>query len=289
MTITDVMLYTQIMPQRKEWCNLNKEELQEVFNDTNKNPIAGHPTGFPELDQQTKGLVNGSLILIGARPGMGKTSLALDIAQGFTQHTGKTPVYFSFADGSKLIAARLLQKKGVLTCRELYTSETAEQATQLCVDYLKSAPIRVYDEPHLTVSQMKEIGRNTKDLGLIVVDYFRLIRRRDGNWSTDISALNEISLDLKAMAKELDVPVICITLLPRIIDYRNDKRPILEDLRSQGTIINDSDLILFLYRDSYYNPSSPTGMTTECIIAKNRYGNLATVLLEFDPDHAKFT
>ena len=101
-------------------------------------------------------------------------------------------------------------KKGVLTCWELHSAETAEQATQLCVD-------------------------------------------------------------LKAMAKELNIPVICITQLPRNIDYRNDKRPILEDLRSQGAIINDSDLILFLYRDSYYNPSSPTGMTTECIIAKNRY------------------
>ncbi len=268
---------------------MNKEELQEMFNDTNKNPIAGHPTGFPELDRQTKGLVNGSLILIGARPGMGKTSLALDIAQGFAQHTGKTPVYFSFDEASKRIAARLLQKKGVLTCRELYTSEAAEQATQLCVDYLKSAPIRVCDEPHLTVSQMKEICRNTKDLGLIVVDYLQLVSRRDSSWSIDISALNEISMDLKAMAKELNIPVICITQHPRNIDYRNDKRPILEDLRSKGAIINDSDLILFLYRDSYYNPSSPTGMTTECIIAKNRYWNLATVLLDFDPDHAKYT
>ena len=289
MAITDVMLYTQMILQRKDWYSLNKEELQGVFNNTNKNPIAGHPTGFPELDRQTNGLVNGSLILIGARPGMGKTSLALDIAQGFAQHTGKTPVYFSFADGSKLIAARLLQKQGVLTCRELYTSETAAQAAQLCVDYLKSAPIRVCDAPHLTVSQMKEIGRNTKDLGLIVVDYLQLISRRDSSWSIDISALNEISMDLKLMAKELNVPVICTTQLPRNIDYRNDKRPILEDLRSQGSIINDSDLILFLYRDSYYNPSSPTGMTTECIIAKNRYGNLETVLLDFDPNHVKFT
>lgn len=102
-----------------------------------------------------------------------------------------------------------------------------------------------------------------------VMLYTQMILQR--NQSTDISALNELSLDLKAMAKELDVSVICITQLPRNIDYRNDKRPILEDLRSQGAIINDSDLILFLYRDSYYNPSSPTGMTTECIIAKNRY------------------
>ena len=136
---------------------------------------------------------------------------------------------------------------------------------------------------------MKEICRNTKDLGLIVVDYLQLVSRRDSSWSIDISALNEISMDLKAMAKELNIPVICITQHPRNIDYRNDKRPNLEDLRSQGAIINDSDLVLFLYRDSYYNPSSPTGMTTECIIAKNRYGNLATVLLDFNPEHAKFT
>lgn len=241
-----------------------------------------------EIDHLINLLRNGSLTLIAARPHMGKTCLTLDIVEAFTACTGKVPVYFSLEAGKEQIAVRLLQKKGMLTYQQLYTVEAKEYAKQLCVDYLKESPIKIYDDPYITVEQMKEICKNTMTLGLIVVDYLQLVCRKDGTLSTDISALSEISLELKTLAKELNVPVICTAHLPRSVDFRKDKHPILRDLCSQGAIVNDSDLIIFLYRDSRYDPESPFGMTTECIVAKNRYGDLSTMLLAFDSNRYAF-
>lgn len=260
---------------------LNSEEGKEYL---------GLSSGFSALDNITTGLNRTDLILLAARPAMGKTSFALNIASDVAVRQNKKVVVFSLEMSKEQLVSRMLSSQAMVHGTLLRTGKlTSDDWVKLAMatQILSKAPIYIDDTPGITIGQMKAKLRRVKDVGLVVIDYLQLMssgRRIDNR----VQEVSEITRGLKILAKELNVPVITLSQLSRSTEARSDHRPMLSDLRESGSIEQDADLVLFLYRDAYYNPENGEENTAECIVAKNRHGETDSVKLGWDGEHTRF-
>ena len=265
------------------------EELAESGND-----IPGLSTGLHDLDKKINGLNNSDLLLIAARPGMGKTSMALNVALSVAKSTNKTVAFFSLEMSREQLAMRLLSNESFVDNQKLVTGKLTEEdwnKLSIASSALSQTDIRVDDNPAITVAEMNAKCRRLDNLGLVVIDYLQLMTAAAPGKSGEnrVTVVSEISRALKIMAKELNVPVICLSQLSRANESRTDKRPMLSDLRESGAIEQDADEVMFLYREDYYNKDTPEQNVAECIVAKNRHGETGTVKLQWLPQYTTFS
>ena len=255
--------------------------------------IPGLSTGLRDLDQKINGLNKSDLVLIAARPGMGKTSIALNIALSVAKSSKKTVVIFSLEMSQDQLASRLLSNESFVDSQLLMTGKLSEEEwgkLGLAAYALSQTDIRVDDNPSITVTEMIAKCRRLDNLALVIIDYLQLMTSATGKVSDNrVTAVSEISRSLKIMAKELNIPVICLSQLNRSNESRADKHPMLSDLRESGSIEQDADEVLFLYRDDYYNPDTEEKNVAECIVAKNRHGETGTVKLQWLPQFTTFS
>lgn len=278
-----------------------KDELQDAYERIAKlhqgeGGLRGVPTGFTEIDNMLSGLQKSDLVIIGARPSLGKTSLALDIARHAAAKE-KIPVgIFSLEMSREQIVDRLIASEAQIPLWELRTGKLKEdeefELIQQALDQLSQAPIFIEDTPSPTILQMRSMARRLQaehGLGLIVVDYLQLIQPRMHSDNL-VQQVTEFSRGLKAMARELNVPVLALSQLSREVDKRDNKRPRLSDLRESGAIEQDADVVMFIYRKDrdLNNPNSDDHNTAEINIAKHRNGPTGTVKLKFNPEKASF-
>lgn len=267
------------------------DKLQKLSSEDSEK-YRGLPTGFRELDSITTGLNASDLLIIAARPGMGKTSFALNIAANVAKKTNKDVAVFSLEMSKEQLAMRLLSSEARVVSNSLRTGELSGddwERIAINAESLSKAPLYIDDTSGITVAEIKAKTRRLKNLGLIVIDYLQLMsstRRTDNR----VQEVSEITRSLKIMAKELNVPVITLSQLARGPEARTDKRPMLSDLRESGSIEQDADLVLFLFRDDYYTKEeSKEPNIAECIIAKNRHGETRTVKLSWDGKFTRFS
>ena len=265
-------------------------------NDDSVKPVA---TGIGDLDRVITGLNRSDLILLAARPGMGKTSFALNIARNVSVIGKKTVAFFSLEMTTEQLASRLLSSEALVGGTKLRTGRLSPDEWERLIgagDILKNAQMYLDDTPGITVPEMKSKLRRLKRIDLVVIDYLQLMStgRRDGNRVQEIS---ELTRNLKILAKEINVPVICLSQLSRASEQRQDHRPQLSDLRDSGSIEQDADIVLFLYREGYYDreKGAETAQAAvdqnsgECIVAKNRHGETTTVKLHWQGEFMRFT
>ena len=256
--------------------------------------IPGLATGLPDLDQTILGLNAGELILIAARPGMGKTSLALNIALHVGKTSGKTVAVFSLEMAREQLTTRLLAGEGLVDSQKLLTGKlSADEWRRVgaAATTISATDIRIDDNPSLSVADMNAQCRRVPNLDLVVIDYLQLMTSAGGKGYSGENrqqAVSDISRMLKIMAKELQVPVLCLSQLSRANEKREDKRPMLSDLRESGAIEQDADIVMFLYRDDYYKEDSEKRNIAECIVAKNRHGETGKVELRWMPEYTTF-
>ncbi len=257
-----------------------------------KEKYVGARTGFTLLDNITSGLNKSDLIIIAARPGMGKTSFAMNIATNVARREGaKTVVTFNLEMSKEQLASRILSTEALIESSSLRNGRIkSEEWVRLATSaaYLSTFPLLIDDTASMTVQQMKAKLRRVKDLGLVIIDYLQLMESTSKS-DNRVTVISEITRQLKVMAKELDVPVILLSQLSRAVESRTDKRPMLSDLRESGSIEQDADIVLFLYRDAYYNKESTRQNISECIVAKNRHGEVGTVELIWDGQFTRFS
>ena len=255
----------------------------------------GLSTGLMDLDRKINGLNKSDLILIAARPGMGKTSLALNVALNAAKKSGKTIAFFSLEMSREQLGMRLMSNESFVDNQKLVTGRLSEDEWAkigLASSALSQTDIRVDDNPTITVAEINAKCRRLDNLALVVVDYLQLMTssgERSSSNENRQQIVSDISRALKIMAKELNVPVICLSQLSRANEARQDKRPMLSDLRESGAIEQDADIVLFLYRDDYYHEDSPEKNVAECIVAKNRHGETGTVRLQWLPQFTTFS
>ncbi|WP_440221618.1 replicative DNA helicase [Dokdonella sp. MW10] len=259
----------------------------------NRGQVTGIPTGFTDLDDLTTGLQPSDLVILAARPAMGKTSFALNIAENAAMRTKKAVAVFSMEMSASQLAFRLISSLGMINQQHLRTGELAEEEwprVTNAITLLSEAKIFIDDTPALSPGELRARSRRLKrehDLGLIVIDYLQLMQV-PGNKENRATEISEISRGLKALAKELNVPVIALSQLNRSLEQRTDKKPVMSDLRESGAIEQDADVIMFIYRDEYYNPDSPEKGVAEIIIGKQRSGPTGSVRLAFMGQYTKF-
>jgi len=258
-----------------------------------ENAFPGISTGLKDLDRKINGLNKSDLILIAARPGMGKTSIALNIALHAAKHTDKAIVFFSLEMSREQLGMRLISNESFVDNQKLVTGKLSDDEWNrigIASSALSQTDIRVDDNPSLSVAEMNAKCRRIDNLGLVVIDYLQLMTSAGNGRQSEnrVNVVSDISRALKIMAKELNVPVICLSQLSRANESRADKRPILSDLRESGAIEQDADEVLFLYRDDYYNENSEEKNVAECIVAKNRHGETGTVELQWLPQYTTF-
>ena len=258
--------------------------------------VPGLSTGLPDLDAVISGLNKSDLLLLAARPGMGKTSLALNILLYAGKHSGKACVFFSLEMSREQLAMRLLSNESFVDNKVLTTGKLSDsdwEKVALATTALNHTNILIDDNPSLSVADMNAKCRRVENLGLVVIDYLQLMTSAGGkqNYSGESrqQVVSDISRALKIMAKELNVPVICLSQLSRANENRENKRPRLSDLRESGAIEQDADIVMFIYRDDYYNQDTENHNLAECIVAKNRHGELATVPLQWLPEFTTFS
>ena len=256
--------------------------------------IPGLSTGIRDLDRKINGLNNSDLLLIAARPAMGKTAFALNIGLNVAKKYSKTVAIFNLEMSREQLTMRLLSGESFVDSQKLMTGRLSEEEwgkLALASAALSQTDIRVDDNPSITVAEMNAKCRRLDNLGLVIIDYLQLMTSsgygRGGE--NRVTVVSEISRALKIMAKELNVPVICLSQLSRANESRQDKRPMLSDLRESGAIEQDADEVLFLYRDEYYNEDTEEKNVAECIVAKNRHGETGTVRLQWLPQYTTFT
>ncbi|ADQ46621.1 replicative DNA helicase [Caldicellulosiruptor kronotskyensis 2002] len=276
-----------------------KEILIETYNKIEelylrKSHIIGVPTGFAEFDRMTAGLQPSDLILIAARPAMGKTSFALNIVQHAALRAGVPVAIFSLEMSKEQLVTRMICSEAMIDSHKLRTGNLEDEEWKKfakALALLSNAPIYIDDTPAITVSEMRAKCRRLKlkekGLGLVMVDYLQLMTAR-GRFESKQQEIAEISRSLKALARELNVPVLALSQLSRAPETRADHRPILSDLRESGAIEQDADIVAFLYRDEYYNPDTDKKHIAELIIAKHRNGPTGTIELLFLDKHTKF-
>ena len=256
--------------------------------------IPGLSTGLKDLDRAISGLNKSDLILLAARPGMGKTSMALNILLDAGKKSGQTVAFFSLEMSREQLALRLISSECFVDNKKLVTGKLTEQDWEnvaMAADSLNHSSILIDDDSSVTVADINAKCRRVDNLGLVVIDYLQLMqsaggKQRSGDNRQQI--VSDISRSLKIMAKELNVPVLCLSQLSRANESRTDKRPMLSDLRESGAIEQDADIVLFLYREGYYNKDTENPNLAECIIAKNRHGETGTVELQWMPEFTTF-
>ena len=255
----------------------------------------GLSTGLSAVDRKINGLNKSDLLLLAARPGMGKTSMALNVALSAAKASGKTVAIFSLEMSKEQLVTRLLANEGLIKNTRLATGNLREsdwEKIAQAASVLNQTNIRIDDNPLLTVADMNAKCRRLENLGLVVIDYLQLMTSAGGKGYSGENrqqAVADISRMLKIMAKELQVPVLCLSQLSRANEKREDKRPMLSDLRESGAIEQDADIVMFLYRDDYYNEDSEKRNIAECIVAKNRHGETGKVELRWMPDYTAFS
>ena len=255
--------------------------------------IPGLSTGLRDLDVKINGLNKSDLLLLAARPAMGKTAFALNLCLNVAKKYKQTVAMFSLEMSREPLAMRLLSIESFVDGQKMATGKlTEEEWTKLCMasTALSQTDIRVDDNPAITVAEMNAKCRRLDNLGLVIIDYLQLMNGSGYGKGGDsrVNVVSEISRSLKIMAKELNVPVICLSQLSRGPESRTDKRPMLSDLRESGAIEQDADEVLFLYRDEYYNENSEDKGIAECIVSKNRHGEVGTVKLQWIPQYQTF-
>ncbi len=258
----------------------------------NQGELTGIPTGFPDLDRMTSGLQRSDLIILAARPSMGKTAFALNLAQNVAIHAGETVAIFNMEMPAIQMVQRMLSAEGNIDAQVFRTGNLDEEDWEkltMAIGTLAEVPIFIDDTPGLTVFDIRAKLRRLQaehGLGLVVIDYLQLIRGRGGE--SRQQEISEISRSLKLLARELDVPVIALSQLSRAVEQRQDKRPMLSDLRESGSIEQDADIVAFLYRDDYYDEESERKNIMELIIGKHRNGPVGKVELLFLKNYNKF-
>ena len=260
-----------------------------------KREVGGLPSGFAHVDRKIHGLNKSDLILLAARPGVGKSSFALNIALNVAKQTQKTVAVFSLEMSKEQLLVRLMASEGLIPLNTLATGRLSStdwgKLTQ-AARVLRRTDIRIDDNPMLTAADMNAKCRRLDNLGLVVIDYLQLMSSAGGRsyaGENRQQAVSDISRMLKIMAKELDVPVVCLSQLSRANEKREDKRPMLSDLRDSGAIEQDADIVMFLYREDYYKEDTENRNIAECIVAKNRHGETGKIALRWTPEYTTFS
>ena len=265
------------------------EHLQEITGE-DKDKHQSARSGFSQLDAVTNGLNNSDLIIIAARPAMGKSAFALNIAVNMCKSSRKDVAIFSLEIGKEQLVTRMLSSEALVNNNALRSGKIDDKEWEelvKAVDRLSALPIYLDDGAGITVPQMKAKLRRLNNLGLVVIDYLQLMESPNHHTSR-VNEVSEITRQLKIMAKELNVPVIALSQLSRSSEKRDDKRPLLSDLRESGSIEQDADIILFLYREAYYDHAADDQTVAECIVAKNRHGQTDTINLSFRGEYTLF-
>ncbi|MCX7174060.1 MAG: replicative DNA helicase, partial [Proteobacteria bacterium] len=271
------------------------DRIQELYEQENPSEITGVPTGFLDLDRMTAGLQPGDMIVVAGRPSMGKTAFALNIAEHVGVDLGLPVAIFSLEMSGPQLAMRFLSSVGRLDAHRIRTGRLNDDEWDkmtVALGKLHNAPIHIDETGAINATDLRARARRLArqfggKLGLIVIDYIQLMTStRDGeNRATEIS---EISRSIKALAKELQVPIIALSQLSRKVEERNDKRPLMSDLRESGAIEQDADIILMMYREEYYKPDTQEKGVAEVIIGKHRNGPTGMVKLTFLGEYTKF-
>ena len=275
----------------KKLLTSNFEKIEELY--LNKGKITGIPTGFTDLDSKLSGLQKSDLILIASRPSMGKSSLMMNIVQNASVKEGHVAAIFSLEMSKEQLSQRLLCSEALIDAHRLRTGDITEDEwikLARAMGSLSDKPIYIDDTPAISVTEMRAKCRRLKiehGLGLVLVDYLQLMQST-GKYESRQQEISNISRSLKALAKELDVPVVALSQLSRAPEMRADHRPILSDLRESGAIEQDADVVMFLYRDEYYNPDTEKKNIGEVIISKQRNGPTGTVELVWLGQFTKF-
>ena len=261
---------------------------------TDKAAAAGQPTGFSDLDKVLVGMGPGDLILVGARPGMGKTSFTMNVATKVAQYSKKAVCVFSLEMSAEQLASRMLSSEALVDSYALRSGNLSNDDWEKLArasSMLSECEIFIDDTAGMTVTGMKAKLRRVKNLGLVVIDYLQLMQS-DRRIDSRVNEVAEISRNLKLLAKDLRVPIITCAQLSRGPESRTDKRPMLSDLRDSGAIEQDADVVMFLYRDEYYDAADKKDgiqNTAEIIVAKNRHGSTANVKMGWFGAFTKFT
>ena len=273
--------------------------LHKVFEHLNElsqsdSAIPGLSTGLKDLDLKINGLNRSDLLLLAARPAMGKTAFALNLCLNVAKKYDATVAMFSLEMSREQLAMRLLAIESMVDGQKINTGKLTDEEwskLSLAASSLSQTDIRVDDNPSITVAEMNAKCRRLDKLGLVIIDYLQLMNGSGYGKGGDsrVNVVSEISRSLKIMAKDLNVPVVCLSQLSRGPESRTDKRPMLSDLRESGAIEQDADEVLFLYRDEYYNPNSEDQGVAECIVSKNRHGEVGTVKLQWMPQYQTFS
>ncbi|KAA0546040.1 replicative DNA helicase [Bacillus sp. BGMRC 2118] len=267
----------------------NIEQLNNRVGD-----ITGIPTGFKELDRMTAGFQRNDLIIVAARPSVGKTAFALNIAQNVATKTDENVAIFSLEMGAQQLVMRMLCAEGNINAQNLRTGSLTPDdwgKLTMAMGSLSNAGIYIDDTPGVKINDIQSKCRRLKQesgLGMILIDYLQLIQGSGRSGENRQQEVSEISRSLKALARELQVPVIALSQLSRGVEQRQDKRPMMSDIRESGSIEQDADIVAFLYRDDYYDKESENKNIIEIIIAKQRNGPVGTVELAFVKEFNKF-
>ena len=268
-------------------------ELEKLYNQ--KGALSGIPTGFSDLDYKTSGLHNSDLIIVAARPAMGKSAFAINIATNVAVQCNVPVIVFNLEMSKEQVANRIICSEAMVDSNKIRTGKIEDE------DWIKlanasgklaEAPIYIDDTPGISIMEIRAKCRKMKlekNIGLVVIDYLQLVQASSKKNSSREQEISEISRSLKILAKELDVPVIALSQLSRAAEQRkDDHRPMLSDLRESGAIEQDADIVMFLYRDDYYNENSEKKNIAEVILAKHRGGSTGTVELAWLGNYTKF-
>ncbi len=267
-------------------------KLEELYNQ--KGRISGISTGFADLDLRTSGLHNSDLIIVAARPAMGKSAFAINIATNVAVQSKKPVAIFNLEMSKDQVGNRILCSEAMVDNNKIRTGQVEDDdwvKLASTLGRLSEAPIYIDDTAGISIMEIRAKCRKLKmerDIGLVVIDYLQLIQGSGTKNSSREQEISEISRSLKILAKELNIPVIALSQLSRSVEKRDDKRPMLSDLRESGAIEQDADIVIFLYRDDYYNEDSEKKNIAEVILAKHRGGSTGTVDLAWLPSYTKF-
>lgn len=272
------------------------ERIETLYARDNSSDVTGTATGFSDLDRMTSGLQDGDLVIVAGRPSMGKTAFSINIAENVALDSNKPVAIFSMEMGATQLAMRMLGSVGKLNQHDLRTGRLQDDdwgRLTHALGKLNDAPIHIDESAALSALEVRararRLHRTHGGLGLIVIDYLQLMSSNAGKVSENrATEISEISRSLKALAKELQVPVIALSQLNRSLEQRPNKRPVMSDLRESGAIEQDADLILFIYRDEVYNSDSPDKGKAEIIIGKQRNGPIGKVELAFRGEYTRF-
>jgi replicative DNA helicase len=267
-------------------------QLETLYNQ--KGNVTGITTGFIDLDNKTAGLHNSDLIILAARPAMGKSAFAINLATNAAMKANVPVVIFNLEMSKEQVGNRILCSEAMVDSNKIRTGQIEDDdwmKLASTLGELSEAPIYIDDTPGISIMEIRAKCRKLKmekNIGLVVIDYLQLIQGSGKKNASREQEISEISRSLKILAKELDVPVIALSQLSRSVESRDDKRPMLSDLRESGAIEQDADIVIFLYRDDYYNENSEKKNIAEVILAKHRGGSTGTVELAWLPSYTKF-